>query len=112
MAIMVLSDLRHQLGPARNQGSRPTCVAFAFSDGHAAARRRPDLLSVEHLYHNAVRRTPGSHPDQGVTMPVCASALARDGQCLESGWAYLDLIGDVIHWREHDDLWGIHAAAA
>lgn len=98
MAIMPLRDLRPLLGPVRNQGSRPTCIAFAFSDGHAAARRHPDPLSVEHLYFNSVRRTPGNDPHQGVTMPVCASALAFDGQCQEAGWAYLDPIGDLSKW--------------
>lgn len=98
MAIMALRDLRPQLGPARNQGSRPTCIAFAFSDGHAAARKHPTPLSIEHLYYNAVQRTHGNDPDQGVTMPVCISALAADGQCHEAGWAYLDPIGDGATW--------------
>ena len=98
MPIMTLRDLRPQLGPARNQGSRPTCIAFAFSDGHAAMRRQPASLSVEHLYYNAVQRTPDGDPDQGVTMPVCVSALAADGQCPEVGWAYLDPIGDLSTW--------------
>lgn len=53
---------------------------------------------MEHLYYNAVQLTPGGDPDQGVTMPTCAGALASDGQCSEAGWAYLDPIGDIAKW--------------
>jgi len=98
MTIVPLCDLRPRLGPTRHQGSRPTCVAFAFSDGHAAARRQPAPLSVEHLYYNAVQRTSGRDPNKGVTMPVCGNALAEDGQCLEASWRYLEAIGDVNKW--------------
>ena len=92
MAIMMLRDLRPKLGPARNQGSRPTCIAFAFSDGHAAVRKSNDQMSVEHLYFNAVQRMPGRNPAEGVSMPVCIAALAGEGQCHEAGWPYVEAI--------------------
>lgn len=99
MPIMALRDLRPQLGTARNQGSRPTCIAFAFSDGHAAARASREPLSVEHLYFNAVQRTPGRDPNAGVSMPTCSAALALDGQCAEIGWAYTDPLANRGSWR-------------
>lgn len=94
MAIVMVRDLRSQLGPARDQLSRPTCIAFAFSDGHAAARRVLEPLSTEQLYFNAVQRTPGRDPHGGVNMPTCIAALAGEGQCAEVGWPYLDPASD------------------
>lgn len=90
MAIVMSRDLRPQLGPARNQGSRPTCLAFAFSDGHAAMRRVLEPLSTEHLYFNAVQRAPGRDANGGVNLPTCIAALSADGQCAEAGWPYLE----------------------
>lgn len=98
MAIVMVRDIRPQLGPARNQGSRPTCMAFAFSDGHAAARKVLEPLSTEHLYFNAVQRTPGRDAHGGVNMPTCIAALAGDGQCAEVGWPYLDLAPASDRW--------------
>lgn len=31
-------------------------------------------------------------------MPACAGALASDGQCSETGWAYLDSIDELAKW--------------
>ncbi len=98
MAIVMLRDLRPQIGPARNQGTRPTCIAFAFSDGHAAARGDLEPLSTEHLYFNAVQRTPMCDPNGGVNMPNCIAALSADGQCAEAGWRYLDLAPPTERW--------------
>ena len=36
--ITVRQDLRDRFGPARDQGARATCLAFAMSDTHAAMR--------------------------------------------------------------------------
>ena len=98
MAIVMVRDIRPQLGQARNQGSRPTCIAFAFSDGHAATRGVLEPLSTEHLFYHAVQRTPGRNPSGGVNMPNCIAALSRDGQCPEAGWPYLDAAPDLERW--------------
>ena len=99
MAITVLSDLRSLLGAARNQGRRPTCVAFAVSDAHAAARGANELLSPEHLYFHGIQRTPNGHPNLGVSLPTILDALKHDGQCAEIGWPYLDAIpADLAMW--------------
>lgn len=99
MPVIVLKDIRDKFGPARDQGSRPTCVAFATSDVHAAARGQTDPLSVEHLYYHAIQRTPGGNPDNGVNLPTVLAALHHDGQAAESAWPYLDsLPADLAAW--------------
>lgn len=93
-------DLRAAFGSARNQGARPTCLAFALSDAHTAARRTSDALSVEHLYYHAVQRTSGSDPEAGVALPAAREALRIDGQAREYAWPYLSsLPTDITHWK-------------
>jgi hypothetical protein len=100
VAIAVLKDLRLALGPARDQGSRPTCVAFAVSDAHAVARGAYETLSAEHLYYHGVNRTPGGNPYSGVTLTAVLEGLHHDGQCWEVGWPYLDCLpADLKLWR-------------
>jgi hypothetical protein len=48
--ITVQKDLRSELGAARNQGPRPTCLAFAASDAHAALRPGWSPLSCEFAF--------------------------------------------------------------
>ena len=99
MSLSVLFDLRPSFGPVRNQGARPTCLAFAVSDAHAAARGSIEALSAEHLYFHAVQRTPGGHPRDGVTLRTILDALRLDGQSAETGWPYLDsLPADLKLW--------------
>lgn len=87
------------LGPVRNQGMRPTCVAFAASDAHAVLRGKYEALSVEHIYYHAVNRTPGGDPAVGVSLEAVLRALQVDGQCIEQGWPYLHLLPrDLSAW--------------
>lgn len=73
-------DLRHLLPPVRDQGSRGTCISFASSDAHAAARGAGSAaLSVEFLHFHATRRQ-GDPPSGGATGPSVRAALAGDGQ--------------------------------
>jgi C1A family cysteine protease len=96
---IVSCDLRSSFGDIRNQGARPTCVAFAVSDAHAAARGAYEVLSVEHLYFHAVQRTSGVHPKDGVSLTKTLEALRLDGQSVESGWPYLDALpADLATW--------------
>jgi len=93
-------DLRSSFGAIRNQGSRPTCIAFAVSDAHSAARPPFSELSVEHLYYHAVQRTPGGHPNQGVNVLRILEALREEGQAAESGWPYLAAVPtNLSSWR-------------
>lgn len=99
MSLVISCDLRPCFGAIRNQGSRPTCVAFAVSDAHSAARGAFAPLSVEHIYFHAVQRTPGGLPQDGVSMAKILDALRIDGQAAESGWPYLDAFpSDLSQW--------------
>lgn len=93
-------DLRRLFGPARDQGTRETCVAFAMSDAHAAARGRPwEPLSCEFLFYHAKQRDKG-RADQGTTIPAIRAAMEFDGQPHEAIWPYLqDLPKDLNQWK-------------
>jgi hypothetical protein len=86
--IRVLRDLRTGFGIVRDQGARPTCLAFAASDAHAAARGSPwSLLSAEWAYYHALRRDGGG-PASGATLGGMLDALRLDGQPEEVRWPY------------------------
>ncbi len=100
MSVITVQDLRPSFGAIRDQGSRPTCIAFAMSDAHAATRDLFRPFSVEHLYYHAIQRTLGGHPDDGVNMPTIIEALELDGQCEELGWPYQQVLPhDISTWR-------------
>ncbi len=86
--ITVLKDLRAELGAARNQGPRPTCLAFAVSDAHAALRPGWSPLSCEFAFYHAQRRA-GRPPGSGAVLPAMLATLCGDGQPEERGWPYL-----------------------
>jgi hypothetical protein len=88
MAIDVVCDLRHRFGQARDQGARPTCLAFATSDVHAALRDPWAALSCEFAFYHAQRRA-GRPPTAGALLPEMLAALKKDGQPLEGDWPYL-----------------------
>jgi hypothetical protein len=88
MAIDILCDIRHWFGPARDQGARPTCLAFAISDAHAALREPWTALSCEFAFYHAQRRA-GRPPTAGARLPEMLATLKEDGQPLESDWPYL-----------------------
>jgi hypothetical protein len=94
----ILKDLRGQFGAARDQDPRPTCMAFAASDAHAAARAGWTPLSTEWAYYHAVHREGGT-PNQGATMAAMLETLLQDGQPEEAGWPYIAApIADVAAW--------------
>ena len=87
------------LGEIRNQGPRPTCVAFAASDAHSVLRGFYEALSAEHLYFQAVQRIPGTNPTDGASLATVLQALELDGQCLEKGWPYSQTMpSDLSTW--------------
>ena len=88
MSVDIFCDLRNRFGSARDQDQRPTCLAFATSDAHAALRSPWAPLSVEFIYYHAQRRA-GRTPDSGATLPAMLEALREDGQPFEAGWPYL-----------------------
>src|SRR5438105_14391048 len=86
--IVVSVDLRPSFGPVRNQGPRPTCMAFAASDAHAGLRSGWAALSCEYAFYHAQRRA-GRSPNKGALLSSMLDALCHDGQPEESGWPYL-----------------------
>ncbi len=86
--IAVSVDLRALFGPVRNQGPRPTCMAFAASDAHAGLRNGWAPLSCEYAFYQAQRRA-GRPPTTGALLSSMLEALHEDGQPEERGWPYL-----------------------
>ncbi len=80
-------DLSARLGTARDQGRRPTCLVFAASDLHAAAKSIGHL-SAEFLCHHAAKRSGGWHPGLGFQMDHVLSAIRAPGQPLEARYPY------------------------
>jgi len=98
--IIVRQDLRSRFGPARDQGARATCLAFAMSDTHAAMRGWPwHALSCEYLFYHAKQRD-GTSVDEGTTIAATRVALAQDGQPRETDWQYLAALpADKTKWK-------------
>lgn len=95
----VTIDLRGQFGPARDQGQRPTCLAFAASDAHSAARSSLDPLSAEFAYFHAVQCSSPPNPHSGVSFDKMARAIYEDGQPPELVWPYLPVLpADLTTW--------------
>ncbi|MEM7668195.1 MAG: C1 family peptidase [Pseudomonadota bacterium] len=88
MTISTVVDLRNRLGPVRDQGARPTCLAFAASDAHAALRQGWTPLSCEYVFYHAQRRANRS-PDEGAYLDDMLAMLREEGQPAETGWPYL-----------------------
>jgi len=98
MSIAADKDLRVRFGAVRDQDPRPTCMAFAASDAHAAARGPWQPLSVEWAYFHALKRD-NSAPHVGATMTSMLEALRIDGQPEEAGWPYIqELFTDTATW--------------
>jgi Papain family cysteine protease len=96
--IKSLIDLRGSFGAARDQNPRPTCMAFAASDAHAAARAGWTPLSAEWAYYHAVKRD-GGLPHQGTTLGAMLATIKWDGQPVEQEWPYSNApISNVASW--------------
>lgn len=79
-------ELRSRLGAIRDQGLRPTCLAFAASAAHEATRGVSEYLSVEALH--AFAKSRDGEPGEGTTIDAVVAALEFDGQCRELDWPY------------------------
>ena len=85
-------DLSENLMLARDQGCRPTCLAFAASDAHAHARGYPKVaLSPEYAFFHAAQRMGAFSCGQGVTMAAILDALEVEGQPEEQHYPYVPL---------------------
>lgn len=87
MKMKVDLDLRKGLGVVRDQGSRPTCLAFAASAAHENKRSMSGYLSTEYLFFHSVQRSH-REPNRGLTVAALTAALAGEGQPLESECPY------------------------
>ena len=106
--IVVVTDLRTKFGPARDQGSRPTCMAFAASDAHAALRGAWRPLSCEYAFFHAQRRA-GRPPAIGALLSSMLEALREDGQPEEAAWPYSDKTPDAKSWAPPKKLSSLFA---
>lgn len=98
MAVSIDCDLRDLFGPARDQGQRPTCMAFAASDAHAAVRLNWEPLSCEYAYYHALQYDHGA-PSDGTTLSGMLMAIELDGQPYEADWPYLSVLpSDLTQW--------------
>lgn len=107
--IKISYDLRELFGLVRDQGPRPTCLAFAASDAHAGARPGWDPLSCEFAFYQAQQRGKRP-PSAGATLAHMLDALRFDGQPHETGWPYLSATPtDIASWlppKSPGDLFG------
>lgn len=102
--IKVAYDVRHLFGPVRDQGPRPTCLAFAASDTHAGARPGWDPLSCEFAFYQAQQRGKRP-PSTGATLGHMLDTLRLDGQPHEAGWPYLGVTpADSASWSPPTSL--------
>lgn len=98
MPVQIVKDVRNKCGQVRDQGSRPTCLAFAASDTHAALRSPWMPLSCEFAFYHAQRRA-GRLPTNGAMLPFMLQALEQDGQPIEASWPYLPALpSDISKW--------------
>ena len=99
MAVTINCDLRSLFGAVRDQGARPTCLAFAASDAHAGVRPGWVPLSCEFAYFHALKRD-GAAPGKGTTLDGMLTALREDGQPPEEIWPYLaKMPADITAWK-------------
>lgn len=88
MPVNTIVDLSASLGPARNQGQRSTCMAFAMSDLNRSACGAPEVLSAEFLYRAAGALTLGWVPGNGLRTVEAMQATLAPGQPLEAHYPY------------------------
>lgn len=104
MSITIVKDLRKSFGPARDQDPRPTCMAFAASDAHAATRPGWSPLSAEWAYFHALKRD-GGIPHEGTTMASMLATLLVDGQPDELSWPYIaELFPKTVAWKPPEKI--------
>ena len=85
MSVAIRIDLRPHLGPVRDQGARPTCLAHATTTAHEHARGSTMPLLPEFLHYFA--SDIGSSSD-GVDFSSISRALLNPGQPAEADCPY------------------------
>lgn len=86
--IKISVDLSKTFGSIRDQGHRPTCLAFAGSDLHSHAHQCGHL-SVDYLsYHTAQAMSGTWQPGMGFDVDCLLQAVGTPGQPDESTYPY------------------------
>ena len=85
MSLAIAFDYRSTIGPIRDQGPRPTCLAHAVSTAHEHARASVVPLSPEYIHYFA---SSGSEHAPGVSVREMSVALAGIGQPTEVDCPY------------------------
>lgn len=88
MSIRPVVDLSKSLGPARSQGQRSTCMAFAMSDLNRAESSAPSELSAEFLYQAAGSISPGWKAGEGLRSVDAIAVTKMPGQPLDDHFPY------------------------
>jgi len=73
--------------PPRDQGRRPTCIAFALSEVNLQHATNLEALSPEHLYQEAASMVPHWSPMDGIPLNLALQA-ASAGQPEEKDYPY------------------------
>jgi hypothetical protein len=81
-------DLRSKHGAIRDQGKRPTCLAFALSELNRVHAGAPADLSPEYLYMEAARQMAGWRPGEGLNIDSGLQAVGTPGQPEEASCPY------------------------
>lgn len=81
------TELLINLGAARDQGARPTCLSFSLSEIHRAAITFDALLSPESLHRQASARAKKAI-SEGLAFHEATDSLNADGQATEKDWPY------------------------
>lgn len=87
--MQILVDYSNQILPIRDQGPRPTCLAFAISDSHSYHKGINDLLSPEYLFYKGTFRQLPNHHSGGLQIATAIEALDEDGQPKEADYPYV-----------------------
>lgn len=80
-------SLSQASNPARDQGERPTCIAFAISELNLRFAPQVEMLSPEYVYQGAANLTPNWAPGDGVRLGLALQA-ASSGQPVEADFPY------------------------
>lgn len=88
MSVQPILDMRPLLSGARDQGARPTCLAFTLSDLNRLNGALNFDLSAEYLYQAAAANCPTWQPDSGLQISDGMHALEHVGQPAESAFPY------------------------
>lgn len=108
MMVNILVDLRSTFGPVRDQGPRPTCLAFAASDTHAGVRPNWTPLSCEYAFYRAQMRA-GRPPHSGAVLRSMLDALRLDGQPVENQWPYSFAAPKAESWGPPSGISSLYA---